>query len=186
MVYAHGLGPCSRKGLRVRISPKAPKSMNIVIYIVCALMIVAGFAGTVLPMLPGVPLVFLGTAILAFYTKFTVISKLTLVIFLVLTIVSLLIDYLSGIIGAKYSGASLWGTIGAIIGALVGIMCFGLLGLIFGPAIFVLVFEYLSEKSLKKSTRSASYTLLSTILGMILNGTIALAMLVIFVIAIIV
>lgn len=155
--------------------------MEIAIYIICGLMVVAGLVGTVLPMVPGVPLVFLGTAILAFYTNFAVISKLTLVVFLALTIISLLIDYLSGIIGAKYSGASLWGTLSALVGAIIGVVYFGIVGLIFAPAVFVLVFEFVGEKSIKKSTRSASYTLLSTVLGMVLNGAIALAMLIIFI-----
>ena len=154
-----------------------------VIYIICALMVLSGLLGTVMPMLPGVPLVFLGIAILAFYTKFIVISKATLAVFLVLTIISLLVDYLSGIIGAKYSGASLWGVLGALIGAIIGVIYFGFWGLIFAPAIFVLIFELLQERSVSKSAKSASYTLISTVLGMIVNGVIALAMLAIFLIA---
>ena len=146
-------------------------------------MILVGLIGTVLPMLPGVPLVFLGTTILAFYTDFTVISQSTLIIFLALTVLSLLVDYLSGIIGAKYSGASLWGVLGAFVGAIIGVLCFGFWGLIFAPAVFVLIFEYLQEKSITRSAKSASYTLISTVLGMIVNGVIALAMLVAFLVA---
>jgi len=146
----------------------------------------AGFVGTILPMLPGVPLVFLGVAVLAFFTKFAVISPWTLAVLLVLTLISLAIDYLSGIIGAKFSGASLWGMAGALAGALVGLVYFGILGLIFAPAVFVLVFEILAKKSVKKSAKSASYTLFSTIAGMVINGIIAVAMLVIFIVALIV
>lgn len=157
--------------------------MDTVIYIVCALLVLIGLAGTIFPMLPGVPLVLLGATILAFYTKFAVISKVTLVVFLALTIISLLIDYLSGIIGAKYSGASLWGAAGALLGAIVGAIYFGLIGIILAPAIFVLIFELLNKKSIRKSTKSASYTLLSTFLGMIINGAIALTMFVVLIVA---
>ena len=159
-------------------------AVEIIIYTLCVMAIVAGLVGTILPMLPGVPLVFLGTAVLAFYTKFTVISKATLIVFLVLTVVSLAVDYFSGIIGAKYSGASLWGTLGALIGAIVGVAYFGVIGLIIAPAVFVLIFELLAEKSVKASARSAQYTLLSTIMGMALNGMIALAMIIVLLVAI--
>lgn len=157
---------------------------HIFIYSVSFLFVLLGLVGTILPMLPGVPLVFIGSAILAFYTQFSLISPLTLIIFFVLMIISLAIDYFSGLVGAKYSGASLWAMIGAFIGAIIGALYFGVLGLIFAPAISVMIFELIQKKSVNKSARSASYTFFSTVFGMVLNGAIALVMLVIFLLAV--
>ncbi len=156
----------------------------VIIYIISSILIVTGLIGTILPFIPGVSLVFLGTAILAFYSKFTIISQTTLIIFSILTVASLFIDYLSGLIGAKYSGASLWGILGALAGAVIGTFYFGILGLIFAPAIFVIVFELVQKNSVEKSVKSAAYTLVSTISGMVINGIIALTMLIVTLLAI--
>jgi len=75
---------------------------------------------------------------------------------------------------------------GALIGTFVGLVYFGILGIFFGPALGVLSFELIARRSVKKSVRAASYTLFSVAIGIVINLTLALTMLAIFVGAIVI
>jgi len=158
--------------------------MTIFLYVLSAIAIFAGLIGIFLPIVPGIPVVFIGMLIAAFVSKFSFISSTTIVVLGVLATLSLLSDYLSGTIGAKYSGAGILGIVGAIAGAVFGVSIMGPVGLILGPALGVFIFEMLSRKPIKKSARSASFTLFSTLAGIIFNILLALTMIIIFISAI--
>jgi len=158
--------------------------MTIVYYVLSGIIIIAGLIGIFLPIVPGIPVIFIGILVAASVAKFSIISPITVVILGLLATLSLLSDYLSGTIGAKYSGAGILGIVGAIAGAVFGVSIMGPVGLIFGPALGVFIFEMLSRKPIKKSARSAGFTLFSTLAGIIFNIILALSMLVIFISAI--
>src|SRR4029450_9234601 len=65
-------------------------------------------------------------------------------VLLVLTLVAMVADNVAGMFGAKRAGASGWGVFGAGVGALVGLP-FGLPGVILGPVIGALAFEYMKN-----------------------------------------
>lgn len=158
--------------------------MTIFLYVLSAIAIFAGLIGIFLPIVPGIPVVFFGMLIVAWIGKFTIISPTAIVILGILAALSVLSDYFSGVLGAKYSGAGILGIIGAIIGAVFGVSIMGPVGLILGPALGVFIFEILSRKRIKKSARSAGFTLFSTLAGIIFNIILALSMLTIFISAI--
>lgn len=56
----------------------AEPTLQILLWLVAALLIVAGFAGLILPMLPGIPLVFAGLVLLAWAENFTYVGWITL------------------------------------------------------------------------------------------------------------
>jgi len=89
------------------------------LYALSALMIFLGLLGTVLPMLPGVPLAFLGMLLAAWVGDFREISVHTVIVLAVLTALSLAIDLLASAWGAKRAGASKTAMLGAGIGAYV-------------------------------------------------------------------
>lgn len=142
---------------------------------------ITGLAGVFLPTFPGVSLIFVGILVAAITSKFGFISNSSILILGLLTFISLGVDYFAGFLGAKYSGASVWGSLGAILGAIFGVTVLGPIGLILGPALGVLIFEFLSKKPIKQSAKSATYTVFSTIAGMIINTIIALTMIAIFI-----
>src|SRR3954453_11999802 len=101
-------------------------------FILSGALIIAGIAGTVVPILPGVPLVFAGMLLAAWADHFQHIGAFTLAILGVLCALALVIDFAAGLLGAKRVGASgraLWG---ASFGTLIGLF-FGLPGLLLGP-----------------------------------------------------
>ncbi|MDF1659811.1 MAG: DUF456 domain-containing protein [Verrucomicrobiales bacterium] len=122
-----------------------------------------GFLGTFLPVLPGTTLIFAG-CVTHYFSMGMEASGLAwqgLVLITVLYVLSLILDWFSGAIGAKWFGSSKWGIIGAIVGAIVGIF-FSLPGLIIGPIVGVFVFELAFAK---KQVRDASNSTIGTVVG---------------------
>jgi uncharacterized protein YqgC (DUF456 family) len=103
-------------------------------WLLAGLIVIAGLAGTVIPALPGVPLVFAGLFLGAWIGNFETIGWFTVGILALLAIVAWAVDFVAGALGAKYLGASSRAFWGATIGAIAGIF-FGLPGIILGPFI---------------------------------------------------
>src|SRR4029453_3474207 len=106
------------------------------------LLIVVGVIGTVVPLLPGTTLILAGAVVhkLVFTEGSHTLRWWVIGGMFVLMIVSSAIDFISGAIGAKYFGATRWGAVGGLIGAIVGIF-FGLPGIFIGPLVGVLAGE---------------------------------------------
>src|SRR4051794_38394180 len=74
--------------------------------LVGALLVVAGIVGTVMPAIPGAPLVFVGLLVAAWAEGFQKVGWLTLAILAVLTLLSFVVDFFASSLGAKRVGAS--------------------------------------------------------------------------------
>src|SRR5690242_9568746 len=106
--------------------------MTVLLWVVAVLLVLAGLAGTVLPMLPGVPLVFAGLLLAAWADGFHAVGWPVLAVLAVLTLLSVIVDFAASSIGAKRAGATRAAVLGAAIGTAFG-MFFGLPGLLLGP-----------------------------------------------------
>ncbi len=84
-------------------------------YLVAAILVIVGLIGTVLPALPGVPLVFCGLLLAAWADGFAHVGAFTLFVLGVLTVIAIGIDFLAGVLGAKKVGASRYAVIGAAL-----------------------------------------------------------------------
>ncbi len=136
-------------------------------------LMLVGFVGTVVPLLPGTTII-LAAAVMHHFALGAErsVGWWTLSGLLVLTIVSHVLDFVSGAMGAKKFGASRWGAIGGIVGAIVGIF-FGLPGIFIGPLAGVLLGELLGGKGLLPAGKSTWGTLLGTTAGMVAKLIIA-------------
>jgi uncharacterized protein YqgC (DUF456 family) len=112
-----------------------------------------GLAGSVLPALPGVTLIFISALVYAFFTGFEVVGGLVLGLLALFAVLALVADFVGTSYGARRFGASNWGTaggaIGGILGALVGLLFLGigsLFGLILGSVGGVFLGEYLRRR----------------------------------------
>ena len=117
-------------------------------FLVAAILVIVGLVGTVLPALPGVPLVFCGLLLAAWADGFAHAGALTLFVLGVLTVIALAIDFIAGVLGAKKVGASRYAVIGAALGTLLGLF-FGLPGLLLGPFVGALVGELVAGGTLR-------------------------------------
>lgn len=141
-----------------------------------ALLLAVGFLGTFLPVLPGTTLIFAG-ALLFYFAMGMESSGLAwqgLVFTGILYGLSILLDWVSGALGAKWFGSSKWGIAGAILGGIVGLF-FGIPGLIVGPIAGVFLFEILVAK---KQVKEAGHSTVGTVVGGIAGilGRVALAL----------
>ncbi len=161
--------------------------MQSMYYLLAAVLVLVGMAGTVLPALPGLPLVFAGMLLAAWAGDFQQVSGWTLGVLGVLTVLSLGIDFMATALGAKRVGASKLALIGAIIGTFAG-LAFGLVGVFIGPFVGALIGELIHGRSagrdkLGQAAKVGFGTWLGILFGTVLKLGLAFAMLGLFALA---
>ncbi|NLT19773.1 MAG: DUF456 domain-containing protein [Syntrophomonadaceae bacterium] len=154
--------------------------MNDVVLIITVLVIILGIAGTILPMIPGIPLVFLAILVYGWMEGFNVISGNYLLIIGILTLLSIVFSYLSTVMGAKYFGSGRLGLWGALIGTFAGLLLLPPIGLLIGPFAGAFIGEYISVKDTEKAIKAAFGSLLGLFTGVVFNLAIGIYMLVTF------
>ena len=101
--------------------PEMPVSdLSAVWSILAVVLVIVGIAGTILPALPGIPLVFGGLLLAAWADGFRHVGGWTLAILVLLTLASFAIDLLATAMGAKRVGGGRRARHGAPHGALAG------------------------------------------------------------------
>ena len=166
----------------------------------------AGLAGSVLPGLPGVPMIFLSALVYAFLTDFEFVGTLVIVLLGVFAAIAFVADFAATTYGARRFGASNWGTaggaIGGIVGALGGALFFGigaLFGLILGTIGGVFLGEYLKgrkresagEPTLaqperwdwRRASRAAGGVFVGYVVSAVTQGVLGLLSVIVFVLA---
>jgi uncharacterized protein YqgC (DUF456 family) len=143
--------------------------MHTLVIIIVVMLLVAGFAGTVVPFIPGIPLMFIGIAAYGWYDKFQTIDAGYLIILACLTLLSMFMDYLSTIMGAKYFGSTKQGMWGALIGTFLGLFLFPPIGIIAGPFIGAIIGESIAGKDISQALKVALGTVAGLFTGMIFN-----------------
>ena len=153
-----------------------------ILLILAGALVLLGFAGLILPALPGAPVMFAGLALAAWAEDFQYVSLFTVIVLGVLAILTWLVDFAAGALGAKKFGASSRATAGAAIGALIGIF-FGLPGIVLGPFIGAVVGELTVLPDLQAASRAGLGATLGLALGIAAKMAIAFTMLGIFALA---
>lgn len=158
--------------------------MNTALWIVAVLMVIVGIAGTVLPALPGVVLVFAGIVLAAWIDGFTVITGWTIGVLAVLTVIGFAIDYVAQMVSAQRAGATWQGLAGAAAGTVAGIFT-GLWGLLFMPLVGAAVGEFISHRDALRAGRVGLATWIGLLVGAVLKLAIVFTMTGIFVAALV-
>lgn len=149
-------------------------------WIIALLLVVAGLAGTVLPAMPGVPMVFAGLLLAAYATNFEPAGTGTIAVLGILTALAWLLDFLAAAMGAKQLGASPRAFWGALAGAIVG-MFFGLPGIILGPFLGAVLAEMSAGRGPRDAGRAGLGAWIGTVIGAAAKLAIAFLMIGIFV-----
>jgi uncharacterized protein YqgC (DUF456 family) len=151
-----------------------------VIGIVVALLFALGLVGSVVPWMPGPLFILAGAVLWAFATDFANIGIGRLAILTALAVVSFLLNFVVGALGARRYGGSRWAVVGALVGAVVGFF-FGPLGLLIGPVVGAVGGELLRGADLEGGVRSGFGALVGIVIGVAADVTIALVMIGLFV-----
>lgn len=143
--------------------------MDLLWTIVAACLMVAGIIGSVVPFLPGPPLSYVGLLVLQM-REATAFSTRFLIIWLVIVIIIVVLDYFVPIYGTKKFGGSKYGMWGCTIGLIAGFW-FGPIGIIAGPFLGAFIGELLanneSDRALKAAIGSFIGFVFSTLLKLV-------------------
>jgi hypothetical protein len=141
--------------------------MDIILIIIGIFLLLAGFIGCVLPVLPGPPLSFLALLMLQltewgeFTTRFLWISA-------VVAVVVTLLDYVVPVWGARRFGGTRAGVWGAAIGLVVGLF-FGPVGIISGPFLGAFLGEFAAHADSNKAFKAAFGSFIGLLTGVVLK-----------------
>jgi uncharacterized protein YqgC (DUF456 family) len=144
--------------------------MDVFLAILGVLAILIGLAGTVVPILPGAPLMLGGMILIGWVDHFERVGWGTLTVLIILTVLSLVVDFVATALGAKRVGASSLAIVGAAIGTIVGLF-FGLVGVFFAPFVGAVLGELINQRDLLK----AGHVGLGTWIGLLLGTAAKLA-----------
>lgn len=127
--------------------------MDVVWSIIACCFMVIGIIGSVVPLLPGPPLSFVGMLVLQLREQpaFTFTFLLT---WLGIVVVIAGLDYVVPLYGTKKFGGTKYGLWGCAIGLVAGFW-WGPLGIIFGPFVGAFVGELLANKQSEQALRAA-------------------------------
>ena len=153
--------------------------MEVVWLVLAIVMVCVGVAGSVLPALPGVPLVFAGLLLAAWAGGFQQVGWVTLVVLGLLTALSFVIDLAATAAGARRVGATRLAVVGAALGTLAGVFL-GLPGLLLGPFVGAVAGELISHGRMQQATRAGLATWVGLLFGTLAKLALVFTMLGVF------
>jgi hypothetical protein len=153
-----------------------------VLWVLALLLVLAGFAGALLPAIPGAPLVFGGLLLAAWVDGFEKVGWFPLVLIGLLGVATFVVDAAATALGAKRVGASPLALAGAVVGTVVGLF-FGFIGVLAGPFVGAALGEYVARKDLRQAGRAGLGTWLGIVVGGAAKVGLMLAMVGVFAVA---
>ncbi len=146
--------------------------MSILLSVVGVALLAAGVAGLVLPVLPGAVLLVAGVVALAWASDFSIVGWGTVAFAGAMGLAITAVDWAASILGAKAFGASKSAVIGSAVGLVVGLFL-GLPGIILGPAVGALAFEYAKDPNFERALKAGAGAFLGFVVGSVLKVTLA-------------
>jgi len=115
---------------------------------------IIGLIGSLLPVIPGPPLSWLGLLIL-YFTKAVEMNLTLIIITGIIALIIFILDYIIPAMGTKKFGGSKSGMIGTSIGLLVGLISPVPGGIIIGPFLGAFIGEMLNKNNSKTAFKAA-------------------------------
>jgi len=143
------------------------------------IIMLVGLIGNVVPVLPGTPVVLIAAVGHRLYFGDASINNFFLVVLVLLTALSLVLDFIASTLGAKKFGATWRGMWGAVIGGIIGLF-FSLPGIILGPFLGAMIFEMLGGKEFKVAAKAGAGAMVGLLLGVVGKFSICVIMIALF------
>lgn len=148
--------------------------------ILSIVLIIVGIVGIFVPTIPSVILVLVGIFLYAYKTNFAVVSMDYIILFSILTVITIFLDYLTTLILAKKHHMSTSNIIGMFLSGLIGFMILNVVGLIIGQAIGIIVFELISGEGWIKSFKKGGVSFLGYFMSITIKVFVVALMISIF------
>lgn len=158
---------------------------DVLLWIISVALMVAGVAGAVLPVLPGAGLVLAGAVLGAWIDGFQRVGGWTIGVIAALAVLSWVLEYVAGVMGAKRVGASPQALVGAAIGTVAGLFM-GFVGVFVLPFVGAAIGEYVARRDHKAAARVGLATGIGLVVAMVAKVVIAFVMIGVFVVALLV
>ena len=152
--------------------------MTIALSILAGLLLLIGFVGCVVPVLPGPIIGYCGLLVLIPTEKCP--STLVLVTMGLVVAAVTIADYVVPAIGAKKFNCSRWGTIGCFVGTIVGLF-FVPIGILLGPFLGAFLGELIAMKPIGAALKGGVGAFLGFLSGVLLKILACAAMSAVFV-----
>jgi uncharacterized protein YqgC (DUF456 family) len=137
--------------------------------VIGSILMLLGLIGSILPVLPGPPLCFIGLLLLALIKNFTPpLTPAFIIILAIVTILVIVMDYIIPLLGAKRYGASKWGVWGSVLGMLIGIF-WSPFAMLMGAFVGAVLFEWLFGKKKGEALRAGWGVVMGTLFATILR-----------------
>lgn len=156
--------------------------MTILAWAAAMVLVTVGFAGIVLPALPGTILIFLGLLLGAWADGFARVGIPTMGVIGVIGVASYGVDFVAAALGAQRLGASPRAMAGAAVGTVLGLF-FGLPGLIIGPFAGAVAGELTTHRDWRRAGRAGVAAWIGFAIGTAVKVGLAFLMVAIFIAA---
>jgi len=158
--------------------------MNTLAFALALLAMVVGVIGTLLPAVPGLPLIWLAMGGFALVDRFRSVTPAFLAITFVIVLLTQVCEQYARAWGARRFGAGRAGTWGAVIGAIAGLF-FMPIGLVLGPFLGAMVGELLVGRAPGEALRAGWGGLVGVLGSVFVNFLVAMSLAVAFVVKVI-
>lgn len=148
--------------------------------------LVLGTAGTLLPILPGLPVMALAVVGYGWLAGYEKVGSGLIALTIALAVCGTFLDYISGPYTAKKTGASRSGVWGAVIGGVAGVLVMGPVGLLLGPFVGAVIGELLFGKSLGQASKTGVASVAGFLIGSVIKFIFALVITISFFIKVII
>lgn len=131
-----------------------------------AILLLIGFVGCIIPVLPGVACAY--AALWTLYPTSYALTGERLLVGGIVAVAVIILDYAVPSLGAKKFNCSKWGVFGCMAGTIVGLF-FAPFGIILGPFLGAVAGELIAGKALSAAMRGGIGALLGFLVGVVLK-----------------
>jgi len=137
-------------------------------YGIVLLVMFVGVMGNVIPGIPGTPLILAGAVgHQLYFAGQGGVGWGWVAVLAAFGLLALGLDYLATLIGAKKLGATWKGMVGAVLGVIVGVFVFPPIGLVVGPFVGAMGFEWAFGREARESAKAGIGAVLGLALGVL-------------------
>ncbi len=147
---------------------------------VAVIFFLVGIVGLFLPVVPSLPLVWIGIVIYAFFTGFESVTTDIVIFTGIIALVGTIIDFVASAVGAKAYGSSWRGMVGALIGGVIGMLVFSVIGLLVGSTIGAFGAEYVTHRDQGRAIRAMWGTMIGFVFGLVVKAIATVWMIILF------
>jgi uncharacterized protein YqgC (DUF456 family) len=142
--------------------------MDIILISLGIILTITGILGCILPFMPGPPLNYAAILLLHFTSGFQ-FSNRFLIIWAIVTVAVVVLDYIIPVWGTKKFGGSKQGVWGSVIGLIAGMFFFPPFGIIIGPFAGAVVGELIAGNNSKDALKSGFGSFVGFVTGTLLK-----------------